>query len=98
MPPILAPIFFRQFATSTTSGSRAAFSISVSPRASTAAINALWVAPTETLESVNLVAGQSLRRLGDDIAALELDLGAERLKRGQMQIDGPRADGAASGQ
>ena len=39
-----------------------------------------------------------LRRPGDDIAAFELDLGAERLERGQMQIDGPRADGAAAGQ
>ena len=39
-----------------------------------------------------------LRRLGDDIAALELDLGAQRLERHQVQIDGPRADGAAAGQ
>ena len=51
-PSMRAPILIRQLATSTTSGSRAAFSISVSPRASTAAIKALWVAPTETLESV----------------------------------------------
>ena len=40
---------------STTSGSRAAFSIRLSPRASTAAIKALWVAPTETLDSVTLL-------------------------------------------
>ena len=45
-----------------------------------------------------LVAGQPARRPGDDIAAFELDLGAERLERLQMQIDGPRADGAAAGQ
>ena len=50
-PSIRAPIVIRQLARSTTSGSRAAFSIKVSPRASTAAIKALWVAPTETLES-----------------------------------------------
>ena len=54
MPSILAPIFLRQLATSATSGSRAAFSITVSPRASTAAISALCVAPTETLESAIL--------------------------------------------
>ncbi len=81
MPPILAPIFLRQVATSATSGSRAAFSITVSPRASTAAISALWVAPTETLESVTLAPVRPLRCLGDDIAAFELDFGAERLKR-----------------
>ena len=50
-----APILIRQLATSTTSGSRAAFSISVSPRASTAAIKALCVAPTETFDSVILL-------------------------------------------
>ena len=46
----------------------------------------------------DLVAGEAARRARDDIAAFELDLGAERLERLQMQIDGPRADGAAAGQ
>ena len=56
------------------------------------------MAPTETLDSVDLVTRQAARRPGDDIAALELDLRAERLERLQMQINGPRADGAAAGQ
>ena len=54
-PSMRAPILIRQLATSTTSGSRAAFSIRLSPLASTAAIRALCVAPTETLESVTLL-------------------------------------------
>jgi hypothetical protein len=45
----LAPILFRQSATSVISGSQAAFSITVSPSASTAAIRATWVPPTVTL-------------------------------------------------
>ncbi len=48
-PSILAPILTRQSATSPISGSRAAFSITVSPLASAAAISTAWVAPTETL-------------------------------------------------
>ena len=47
-PSIRAPIFDRQVARSTISGSRAAFRISVVPFASTAAISAFSVAPTET--------------------------------------------------
>ena len=80
-PSIRAPILIRQWARSTTSGSRAAFSIKLSPRASTAAIRALCVAPTETLESAKRSPVRPPRRAGDDIAALELDLGAERLER-----------------
>jgi hypothetical protein len=49
MPSIRAPILVRQLARSATSGSRAAFSITVSPFARVAAMRALWVAPTETL-------------------------------------------------
>ena len=48
-PAILAPILFKQSATSVISGSRAAFSITVVPRASEAAISAVWVPPTVTL-------------------------------------------------
>ena len=47
-PEILAPILMRQSATSTISGSRAAFSITVSPLASEAAIKAVCVPPTVT--------------------------------------------------
>ncbi len=48
-PVMLAPILLRQSATSPISGSRAAFSITVVPRASEAAIMAVWVPPTVTL-------------------------------------------------
>ena len=47
-PLIFAPILFRKFATSTTWGSFAGFSIIVSPSARVAAIIILIVAPTET--------------------------------------------------
>ena len=47
-PSIRAPIAIRQAARSAISGSRAAFSSTVSPRASVAAIISTWVAPTET--------------------------------------------------
>ena len=48
-PEIFAPILLRQSATSPISGSRAAFSITVVPWASAAAIIAVWVPPTVTL-------------------------------------------------
>ena len=48
-PLILAPILLRQSATSLISGSRAAFSITLVPRASEAAISAVCVPPTVTL-------------------------------------------------
>ena len=47
-PLMRAPMAIRQSARSTTSGSRAAFSSTVSPRASVAAIISTCVAPTET--------------------------------------------------
>ena len=47
-PLILAPMALRQSARLTISGSRAAFSSTVSPLASEAAIISTWVAPTET--------------------------------------------------
>ncbi len=50
------------------------------------------------LAEMDAAADQALRGLGDDIAAVELDIGAERLQRREMKIDGPRADGAAAGQ
>ncbi len=47
-PSIFAPIFVRQAARSVTSGSRAAFSMTVVPCARTAAIRAVCVPPTVT--------------------------------------------------
>ena len=98
MPSILAPILTRQSATSPISGSRAAFSMMVSPLASTAAISAAWVAPTETLSKAMWAPFRPFLRLGDHIAALDGDLGAELLHGQEMHVDGPRADGAAAGQ
>ena len=42
-------------------------------------------------------AAQALGRLGDHVAAVDVDLGAQRLHAHQVQVDGPRADGAAAG-
>ena len=93
-----APILLRQSATSTISGSRAAFSMTVVPSASTAAIIAVWVPPTVTLGKTISRAFESARRLGHHIAAVDVDVGAEPLHRHQVQIDRPRADGAAARQ
>ena len=43
-------------------------------------------------------AAEAFRRLGDDVAGLDVDLGAERLQRLDEEIDRPRADGAAAGE
>ncbi len=48
-PEIFAPMALRQSATLPISGSRAAFSMTVVPLASDAAISAVWVPPTVTL-------------------------------------------------
>ena len=88
---------FRQSARSAISGSQAALRISVVPWASTAASMACSVAPTET-GKLDLRALQAPRRLGVDIALVQVDLRAQRLQRLQEQVDRPRADGAAAGQ
>ena len=49
MPSIDAPIDTRQWHRSTISGSRAAFSITLVPRAVAAAMTTFSVAPTETI-------------------------------------------------
>jgi hypothetical protein len=41
---------------------------------------------------------QAARRFGDDIAAVDVDLGAELLQSHQVQVDRARADGAAARQ
>ena len=87
MPSILAPILMRQSATSPISGSRAAFSMTVSPLASAAANRTLCVAPTETFGKHDAAAAQAFRRARKDVAAFDIDLGAERLQAHQMQID-----------
>ena len=85
-PAICAPILVRHSARSTISGSRAAFSMTVSPLASDAAIMATWVAPTVTFGKYDAVADEAvLRRRGDDVAAVDVDLGAERLRAPSMK-------------
>ena len=69
------------------------------PRASVAAIMMVWVAPTETLRQVHQAADEAAaRRLGDDVAFLDIDLGTELLQPVEEEIDRPRADGTAAGQ
>ena len=94
-----APILLRQSATSTISGSRAAFSITVVAAArATAAISAVWVPPTVTLG--NSISPPFSPPFGarDHIAAVDLDRRAEPLQRHDQQVDRPRADGAAARQ
>ena len=97
-PLIRAPILTRQSARSLTSGSRAALAISVEPCASAAAIIATWVPPTVTLGKSISAAVEAFGRLGDDVAGLDRDLGAELLQRHQQKIDRAGADRAAAGQ
>src|SRR6185295_8974659 len=94
IPSILAPIFAKHSATSPTSGSRAAFSITVSPSARAALIITVWVAPTETLGKTTLA---PFRRFGHEVAAVNVNARTQRLEAEQMQIDRTRANGAATG-
>ena len=97
-PAMRAPILLRQSATSAISGSRAAFSITVVPLASDAAISAVWVPPTVTFGKTISAPLRPFGALRHHVAAVDLDLGAEPLHRHDEKIDRPRADGAAAGQ
>ena len=66
--------------------------------ASAAAISAVWVPPTVTLGNLISPPFRPFLARGDDIAAVDLDLGAELLQRHDEQVDRPRADGAAARQ
>ncbi len=61
-PRIFAPIAFRKFARSTTSGSRAAFSSTVCPSASVAAIMRFSVPVTVTVSSTRRAPCKRLAR------------------------------------
>ena len=95
-PSILAPILTRHSATSPISGSRAAFSITVSPLRQRrrhqhgvgGAHRDLGEGHPGTLEAA--------RRPGHHVAAVDVDLGAERLEPHQVQVDRPGADGTAA--
>ena len=96
-PWIRAPILLSTSASSSTSGSRAAFSITVRPFASAAAIMRFSLPVTVGMSST-IVAPRSRLRLDLDVAVLERDLGAHRLEALQVLIDRARADRAAAGQ
>ena len=82
MPSIRAPMRIRHMARSAISGSRAALTSSVSPSARVAAISRFSVAPTETCGKMILRAAQAAaRRPGVDVAAFQLDGGADLLQR-----------------
>ena len=98
-PSISAPIARRQRARSAISGSRAAFSSTVVPRASVAAMSAFSVAPTETSGKGEAAAAEPARgRAGMDVALAQVERGAHRLQRAQVEVHGTRADGAAARQ
>ena len=96
-PLILAPMAIRKFARSTTSGSRAAFSITVSPSASAAAIIRFSVPVTVTVSSTRRAPLQPLGACAD-VAAFDVDVRAHGLQAGDVDIHRPRADRAAAGQ
>ncbi len=99
MPSILAPILTRHSATSPISGSRAAFSMTVSPRAKRGRQQHVVRGADRYLGEHDAAAAQGAALgLGENVAGFDLDLGAELLQAHQMQIDGTRADGAAAGQ
>ena len=98
-PLILAPILMRQVGEIDDFRlARGIVDHACGPCASEAAISAVWVPPTVTLGKWISPPMQALRRLGVDIAGLDLDFGAELFQRHQQEIDRPRADGAAAGQ
>ena len=100
-PSIFAPIAISISARSAISGSCAAFSSTVSPSASAAAISRFSVPVTVTMsvrDARALQARAALRQLGDHVAVLDLDLGAHRLQALDVLVDRARADGAAAGQ
>ena len=87
----------RKFARSTTSGSRAAFSSTVSPSANVAAIMRFSVPVTVTVSSTRSRALEAARaRL--DVAVFDVNVRAHRLQARDVNIDRPRSDRAAAGQ
>ena len=99
-PSIFAPILLRKFARSTTSGSHAAPSMTVTPSANTAAIITLSVPRTvgPNFPRSRFAPRGQFRREDLDIAAFHPHRGAERFKTFQMQINRPIANDTAAGQ
>ena len=96
-PRMRAPILLSTRPSSSTSGSRAAFSSVVRPRASAAAIIRFSVPVTVTMSNT-MLAPRSRRARRGDVAARELDARAHRLQALEVLIDRTRADRAAAGQ
>ncbi len=99
-PSIFAPILLRKFARSTTSGSHAAPSMTVTPSASTAAIITLSVPSTvgPNLPCMLDLCPAQFRRKNFDVTALHAHCGAERFEAFQVQINWPIANDATAGQ
>ena len=97
-PSIFAPILISRSARSTTSGSRAALRSTVSPLASTAAIIRSSVPVTVMRSKWTVRAAQAVGRHGFDVAVRLMDRRAQLFQAEDVQVDGPRADGAAARQ
>src|SRR6186997_392479 len=95
-PRILAPMALRKSARSTTSGSRAAFSITVSPSASVAAITRFSVPVTVTVSSTSRAPRKRDARA--NVTILDQDIGAELLQAVDVNVHRTRADGTAARQ
>ena len=92
-PSMRAPMPLRKSTRSTISGSRAAFSMTVVPSATTAAMSRFSVAPTLGKSSVTCARVQAVRR-GDriDEAVAGADLDAELGQPADVHVDLARAD------
>ena len=95
-PVMSAPIATSIWHRSTTSGSRAALSIVVTPSANTAAVTMFSVAPTlgngeRDVGAVQPVGGRL------DLAVAELERRAHRLQPGDVHVDRPGAEVVAAG-
>ncbi len=96
-PSMRAPMAISISARSGISGSRAAFSSTVSPSASVAAMSRFSVPVTVTM-SVRDARTLQARRTRHDVAVLDDDLRAHGLQALDVLVDRARADGAAAGQ
>ncbi len=85
----------RQRARSTISGSRAAFSSTVVPSASVAAISRFSVPVTVAMSNTHL--GPAQPPFGIDVAVIEVDRGAHGLQALDVLVDGAQSDRTATG-
>ena len=72
--------------------------MSVAPRAVDRRHDRDVRSPNRDLGKLDLPSDQTLRRLGDRVTRIDLDLGPELLERHQQQVDRPGADRAAARQ